>query len=333
MMRTRFRTHSAVGIMLALTPALVSAQPVLPPSAPAPSMAPTTLPPVSIPVTAPAAPAVAAPAVTPAANADLPLADVVPPGAAAPQESLTSMGSSKVSVFFSPVQMQAVEEALKDYESNVATTTAPKTDLSVDLAELQQEAAPKIVEPGAYPVFYLSSIAYRSPGDWSIWVSGHKITAHKNTTNLQIVSVTPNQVSFAWKPSYSDSIASRKASNMLAPVDPVKNKLSKPATFNFDTTTGIVTFTLRPNQSFVVGYMNIFEGFVESPKLPALATEKGADTALSGQATPAPRTGPGASSPDVPVGPSETIQNMSVSASRREIDAQLQREKTLKPQQ
>jgi len=266
---------------------------------------------------------------------------MVPPGATTPEEPQTSLGLSKTSIFFSPVQMQAVEEVLKDYESNVSTSTAPKTDLSVDLSQLQADTPEKkIVEPATYPVFYLSSIAYRSPGDWSIWVSGHKITSHKNTTNLQVVSVTPSQASFAWKPSYADSINTRKTANMMAPVEPVKNRLTSTPNFNHDPATGIITFTLRPNQSFAAAYLNTFEGFIESPKLPVMTS--GADTAPVQAANGQPPVPPQRSTPemmpstDARQSPSETINSMSMSASRREIDAQLQRAEAAeqaKPQQ
>ena len=44
----------------------------------------------------------------------------------------------------------------------------------------------------------------------------------------------------------------------------------KPNTIHYDEDKKLVTFTLRTNQSFVVGYFEIFEGFVDSPKLSTL---------------------------------------------------------------
>jgi hypothetical protein len=36
----------------------------------------------------------------------------------------------------------------------------------------------------------------------------------------------------------------------------------------------MVVFTLRQNQSFVVGYFKLFEGYVESPQMPTFVEEK-----------------------------------------------------------
>ncbi len=240
--------------------------------------------PAQAPAAAPATPAVEA---APTAATLLPSINVESTEQAASftppvQEATTSMGTTRFSIFFSPVQMRALEQALGEYERNAPVSSEEKTDLTVDFA--QPAEVPKIVEPDPYPVFYLSSIAYRAANDWSIWVSGHKITSQKNSTDLQVLSVSPTQVSFAWKPVYAEAITKRKSKNLFASTTEITNKLSKPARFNFDDTAGVATFTLRPNQTFAPAYMNSFEGFVESPKLAPMAPEEPAaagDASLS----------------------------------------------------
>jgi hypothetical protein len=194
------------------------------------------------------------------------------PSASPTQEVSTSMGPVRFSIFFSPMQMRALEQALGEYEGSAPIKSEEKTDLTVDLSQTPE--VPKIVEPDTYPVFYLSSIAYRAANDWSIWVSGHKITSQKNNTDLEVLSVSSSQASFAWKPDYAEVITKRKKKDLFASTTEIANKLSKPARFNFDDTAGVATFTLRPNQTFAPAYMNSFEGFVESPKLPPITPDE-----------------------------------------------------------
>jgi hypothetical protein len=249
---------------------------------------------------------------------DLPLISSAA-AAESPRESNLSMGTSRASVFFVPLQIRAMEEALTSGESRATASpiTQKSADLTVDLSQLQE--APKIVEPDMYPVFYLSSIAYRASNDWSIWVSGHKITSRKNDTNLRILSVSPQSVSFLWSPVFADALITRTREHMFASPEPVKNKLTKTDTHRFDEQSGSVSFSLRTNQSFLPAYMRTFEGFLESPKLPALVAATTTDAAISPE--------PFAS--DAPLQQSNIVEK--VSANTRsptdEINLQLKRER------
>ena len=181
-----------------------------------------------------------------------------------------SMGKSSISIFFTPLQTRAMKEALEEYESKPMA----KTDANLEINSLDKKEDPKLIEPDIYPVFYLSSIAYHSPKDWSIWVSGHKITSDTNKTDLSVLSVNENQASFLWKPKFNKAIITRKEKNIFAPVEAgLKNKLTAKPNFNYNSEEGTFAFTLRTNQTFAVAYMNIFEGFLSSPKLPALPVE------------------------------------------------------------
>jgi hypothetical protein len=182
----------------------------------------------------------------------------------------SSMGNSGLGIFFTPHQMQAMKTALIDFESR-PVSNSPQANLEVDL--LKPKEAPKIVEPPVYPVFYLSSIAYHGPKDWSIWVSGHKITSSHNNTDLAVLSVSETQASFIWKPTFKEALTTRKTANAFAPLDKVKNKLTKTPQFSYDADFGVVSFTLKTNQSFNAAYMNSFEGFIESPTLPVVTPE------------------------------------------------------------
>ncbi len=188
----------------------------------------------------------------------------IQPEAEAPQPKVYPYGRSNLSVLFLPAQIESMKQAIRSYEDKVkdsnATAAAPAAPTPVEQAVV-------IPEPPSYPVFFLASIAFDSPSDWSLWVSGAKITPRKNDTDLSIVRVTPDSVTFSWMPSYNQAIKNRRTQSLFASTEPVKNKLASAQTADMDPITGKVTFTLRQNQSFVVGYFSAFEGFVEAPKL------------------------------------------------------------------
>lgn len=342
---------------------------VLPPAATAPAAAPAAAPapaPVSLlpmKATSPAAtaPATALPAinVTPpaaaapegapvvgveapeeeAAEAPAVVAPVVAPAPPASGKIPGSMKSAKLSLFYTPSQVNAMTEALDAYEKTLSMPAAarPSTPSPIKVEEV------KIEEPASYPVFYLSSIAFRASNDWSIWVSGRKITSDKNPTTLKVVSVTPEHVVFSWEPTYKEAIAIRKKRGMFAPLDPVKHRLTKSATYSYNEDTGVITFTLKANQSFTVGYMNTFEGFVASPSLPPLDPQQAAKQAAPATANPTDLSHTGKPVPGAAVDPESEVMELrnptSVSdsivagpdAARKQIDATLKQAETPPP--
>lgn len=179
-----------------------------------------------------------------------------------------SYGSSGFSVMFMPEQMKQLKNALRLYES-VEHPAQPQTFATAEPLPPVEKPA----EPESYPVFFLSSIAYDGPNDWALWVSGHKITSYKNDTDVKVVAVTRYTATFAWNPSYSAAIRFRARTNGFASTDKVKNKLAAVQNIEQDVKTGGITFTLRQNQSFVVGYCQVFEGYLDSPVLGEMAEE------------------------------------------------------------
>ena len=189
-----------------------------------------------------------------------------------------SMGKAKVSILFTPNQIHALDDALTFYESKRPETT-PTTTAVIDVPLVAPAEEKKIEEPATYPVFYLTSIVYHDAHDWSIWVSGRKITSAKNKTTLKILRIAPDRVTFGWTPPYGEAVALRVAKHLFAPTDAVKNKLTTSPGFSYDANTNHVTFSLMPNQSFSAAYFTTFEGFIASPPLPPLPTDKSADSA------------------------------------------------------
>ena len=283
----------------------------MPPSAPP---ATATLPAVVVP--APANPAAGLPVVpnngAPIEPASTPAAAVTPYAPVMTSAGpVSSIGSSNLSLFFTPNQMRALREALTQFESRPANAE-PITDISLEIAP---EVKKVIVEPPVYPIFYLSSIVFHTPNDWSIWVSGHKITSNKNTTTLRVLSVSQDRATFLWQPTYADAIATRHEQKLFADVTPVKNKLTRPSAYHYDPKTGNITFTLLINQSFVAAYFNTFEGMIESPTLPALPNANPGDKAANGATAAAAAPIPNAPQPmDGVLQPNQHLADDSINA-------------------
>ena len=186
-----------------------------------------------------------------------------------PDGRVFSYGTSNTSILFLPDHVSRMKESIADYESenrNTSSATLVSPDATID----QAAQAPIPDEPATYPVFFLSSIVYNSPKDWSIWMGGEKITSEKNETEVEVLSVKRDSATFRWKPVYASAIGQRQAMKAFAATDSVKNKLSANHSINYDDQSGEITFTLRQNQSFAVGYFKLFEGYVASPTMDAM---------------------------------------------------------------
>ncbi|MDX2094863.1 MAG: hypothetical protein SFW64_02880 [Alphaproteobacteria bacterium] len=178
-----------------------------------------------------------------------------------------SYGGSNLSILFLPSQISRMQEAIRHFEDSGLDAAPPVPVV------LQTTAAPveeKIEDPLEYPVFYLASIAYDKPGEWSLWVSGYKITSHKNETDVTVVNVTPESATFSWTPSFAKALLRRQQEDFFASADLLKHRLAGIQRANINEKSGAVTFTLKQNQSFAAGYFRIFEGYVDTPELVAL---------------------------------------------------------------
>ncbi len=205
---------------------------------------------------------------------------------AVPKGSRFSFGDSDVSILFLPSQTQVMKQALTNYESRPVRAAPTEKALEPTLT-LDVVAAPNITEPEKYPVFYLSSIVYHGPGDWSLWLSGHKITSVKNLTDVTVTSVSADRASFVWKPAYAEALTLRMQNKTFAATDKVKNRLAANQSSSYSENNGQVSFTLKTNQTFAVGYFNTFEGYIESPKLEAALPVSAASSAPAASSVPA----------------------------------------------
>lgn len=260
------RAHFLIPCMAALAlPVLALAQETLPPALP-------TVPAASgLPVTGEIAP----PILPTAAEAEL-----------------YSYGTAPYSLLFAPAQIEEMKKALITYERMRDTGQ----NATLEVVEEVAAEVPKIVEPNAYPVYYLSSIVYRDPKDWTVWLSGQRITPKSNEGEVRVIAVSDSKASFVWQPTYMEAVSRRNAEGLFADSSKLKHRYTPTNTYHFDAQGGKITFTLRPNQSFSPAYMHTFEGKVAPAKLdplPALAA--GGDVVIPQAETATP------GSPQVPV--------------------------------
>lgn len=184
-----------------------------------------------------------------------------------PTPKLYSFGDSELSILFLPDQISRMKDAIRSFEDTGKDAAKPAPVVEVVAAPV----APEVIEdPLVYPVFYLSTIAYDTPSEWSLWVSGYKITSRHNYTDVTVLNVTRDSVTFLWKPSFMKAIMKRDKEKRFAPIDSVKHKLVPTQAVSIDESAGSVVFTLKPNQSFAPGYFKTFEGYIDGPTLTAL---------------------------------------------------------------
>lgn len=213
-----------------------------------------------------ASPEPAVPPVAPEAVQPAPAAQVEPQANAATPPSNTaplSFGDFPYSLMMTAPQAEQLKEALTAYEHQIA---APVEEEMV--VETTPQAEPEA--PATYPVFTLGSVAFRTAGDWTVWINGARITPSTNTQEVRVVAISPQMVRFSWTPSYITALRERYKRDKFADTAPVAHKRTNPNTAMFDVPAGVVYFSLRPNQSFAAGYMATFEGRIASPALEKL---------------------------------------------------------------
>jgi hypothetical protein len=235
----------------------------LPPGAAQPTQAPAPLPSVADMLKAAEAPSSAKPdaAAAPAIATDNAMTAQAPPAIIQVK-----------SMFYSPDEIKRIHFAISAY---VKRTTGHEQDMALDeLNFLKQLTGMKVDKKDAgtgiaglnipgltpaqpakpvlteYPQFYLESLAYHTPTDWSVSINHIKFTpSQPQSPNLQVVGISPDKVTVVWKPLLMDMVSDVWK---RAPNDDVE----------VDTLHGTVTFTLRPNQTFSSYVMRVLEGKV-----------------------------------------------------------------------
>lgn len=194
---------------------------------------------------------------------------------------------------FPPQGSVAIEEPAKE----------PEPTISEIITETIQQFQP----PTEAPAYYLKTIMYFNPHNWTLWLNDKKMTdtADKQMGNITAVLVNKDQAVFTWKDSRIDLI-SPNWKNGFIPMDN-EQYASPEKNIVVDANTGNISFILKPNQSFVSSPLQIVEG-------KATTTSLGAGQAITnaslsnGNPSPAPLT----ASPSPPAQEPETTKALEI---------------------
>ncbi len=155
----------------------------------------------------------------------------------------------------------------------------------------QGEVGIEVVTPSVAPAFYLNSVLYNSPKNWTIWLNNRRIRAGAKFPKLEISRIKADKVEFIWETADIDFISPGWAEKV--PSIPTKQRKAygkwaykSPAGDIFvDETKQFVRFILSPHQTFVSRTMRIAEGRHKSTFLQQVTNGQP-------QLTTAPNTGP-----------------------------------------
>lgn len=148
------------------------------------------------------------------------------------------------SIMYSDEESKVIDRALEAYKN--------KTTLSIDntdTADITDITKIESLGDNAKSYIYLSSILYRSPTDWSVWINDQKISFADNKfgNELYIKSINPDKADIIWTMSISKwKIIANKQS------DPdVKVNSDNQVEFNF---------SLSFNQTYMLNSDKVVEG-------------------------------------------------------------------------
>jgi hypothetical protein len=182
------------------------------------------------------------------------------------QQLIKVSGEWETSLFFSKKDVGRLQNALEwrqrieDRSPNILQTIE---------SYLNPEKAPEVLPlaPLSYETFRLKSIVIDPRGGWTIFLNDQKLNSKSLDPEAEIVPVAVNSrsVTFRWTPSdtriieemlktaqamTAETKKALEASNRIAATIPESNIDPE----------GSITFTLRPNQSFVTQHAAIYEG-------------------------------------------------------------------------
>ena len=142
-------------------------------------------------------------------------------------------------------------EAMRNNQSFVPEGEEAQKE-SVENAKKQDEELKKLEssEDNVKSYVFLSSIMYFSEKQWSLWINDKKFMASSNSVEneLYFKNISQDRATIVWKLSISKwKILSGKKSEEYAPKINENNQVE-------------VEFTLKPNQTFILGLNKVADG-------------------------------------------------------------------------
>ena len=173
-------------------------------------------------------------------------------------------------------QKKDIKQIIEEVEEQPASGVDEENDLDIkpnvpnQINDLDEDGVnidenEDSIETVDAPSFYLRSILYINPSNWSVWVNDQKISQDIGDYDeyLKIVRVQEDKAIFLWKqnnidtlhPSWREDFPSLAGDGRF-----VSN--NENIVIDLDTTN--IAFVLRANQSMVSSQMKILEGKIES---------------------------------------------------------------------
>jgi len=203
--------------------------------------------------------------------------------ASSPDESSPGNETMPVkSLFFTQDEMATVHRALTIYAKYAAN---PNSNEGEDFLK-QLEGKKKIVSQKqqkvnyTYPQFFLESLAYHSPDDWTIRINHQRIsikTPPDSSAAIRVLEIDKDKVTIEWKPDEMD----------LTKIAEIPSKVPDERV-DIDRTNGIIVFTLHANQTFSAYAMRVLEGKVLPVTVKNALADSGAAAPKSEEPPPSP---------------------------------------------
>lgn len=223
---------------------------------------PKDLPPPGAPSTVPA-PAPAAPSQT----------------QAAPPEPVAPSGPKRYapfSIFFSADEREAIAQAKKAYLERDLYKESEQDLLDQLQGIKDSKRQEEDLQEKFYAQFYLETLIYHTPNDWTVWVKENDASKKYTPTHtsgasdmLKVIAIRKEDVTFEWKPKNWNYVSG-------------KFKAGNPA-LQIDTARQLVMFTLRVNQTMSSNEMDIKEGVVQAVPMEGAAQQAATPGAVPGQ--------------------------------------------------
>ena len=128
----------------------------------------------------------------------------------------------------------------------------------------------EVKTPRVAPAFYLNSMLYNSPDNWTIWLNSRRVRTGTKFPELEIASVNADRVEFIWMTDQLDFI-SPKWDEKIKQISLKENEpqprwlyVSDDGNISVDQSRRYVRFLLGPHQTFMTHDMEIAEGYRKS---------------------------------------------------------------------
>lgn len=240
------------------------------------------------------------------------------------------------SLMFSQQDIERINKALRSYKTNVPIEillpdlfsqalpkrptqaplpTSPQASGGAEPAKTMSIPAmlPATISPGETPVYYLQSILYISPEEWTIWFDGKRISSKDEPVikdekfgNIRIISVSDARIIAVWSDIPSGALESGWKDRMISVGEQIY--ADKEMKLIYDNAHKRMSFMLEPNQALISYLTRVVEGYDNAKTLLANATgvqpateqkptQKGAintppaENQMSGQSDVAPKVG------------------------------------------